>query len=75
MENPKKYTVLLLYPDYIASDYGQETYLAHVEAHSANGAVLVARNEVAGIYGETHGSDFYVLLVIKGHHNDLNPER
>lgn len=31
----KPYTVLLLRPDYIAEPYGQDTYLAHVNARIA----------------------------------------
>lgn len=41
-----KYTVLLLRPNYIAADYGLDTYTAHVTADNAVSAVVQAQNEV-----------------------------
>ena len=41
-----KYTVLLLRPDYIAEDYGLDTYTAHVTADNVASAVVQAQNEV-----------------------------
>lgn len=78
------YTVLLLYPDSIANDYGHETYLAHVMANSPAAAVSEAQSHAA----ETNGfpdtypdadersqvmDSFFPLLVISGHHKDVNP--
>jgi len=65
----KKYTVLLLYPDY-ANENGDGSFLAHVEANSvleaqAEGQQTAARSGVAD------PKDFSVLAVFEGHLNDL----
>ena len=41
----KEYTVLLLYPDYIANEFGKETYLAWVTAQNPEDAVLTAQEK------------------------------
>lgn len=72
----KRWTVLLLRPDYLASEYGTDTYLAHVEADSASAAVYAAQEEVAGIDSAADGidvdrcTDYLPLLCIRGHHAD-----
>lgn len=70
------YTVLLLRPDYIAKPYGQDTYMAHVEAENPANAIEAARIEV---WKEDHGddageswTDYNVLLIIEGHHQDVS---
>ena len=71
-----KYTVLMLYPDYIASSYGQETYLAHVTATTAKGAVRAAQRQAANAQGADEvedPSDFYVIFMCKGHTEDVTP--
>lgn len=75
----KPYTVLLLRPDYIAEPYGQDTYMAHVEAENPVNAIEAAQIEV---WNEDHGddageswTDYNVLLIIEGHHRDLYPVR
>lgn len=40
-----KYTVLLLYPDYIATDYGSETYTTVIDADSIEEAIYNAQIE------------------------------
>lgn len=71
-----KYTVLLLRPDYIASDYGQDTYLAWVEADDVATAQVLAQREAyqADVppddddYDESaHRPDYHVLIVVEGH--------
>lgn len=66
------FTVLLLYPDYIAHSFGQDTYLAHVEAASVEGAVFAAQAKAAANNAQFSavGEDFYPLLVTYGHIND-----
>jgi hypothetical protein len=65
-----KYTVLLLYPDYVADTFGHETYLAHVEAEDTKEAIDLAQQEIANtIHAERQ--DFYPLLVVYGWHDDL----
>jgi hypothetical protein len=71
------YTVLLQRPDYIADNYGLDTYMTHVEATTPEDAVNAAR--YAAIRADAEDSeacaDYAVLLVIAGKHADLNPER
>lgn len=42
----QKYTAVLLRPDYLAEQYGIDTYVATVEADSMKGAVEKAQEEV-----------------------------
>lgn len=76
----KNYTVLLLYPDYIADEFGKETYLAWVEAESPEQAIAKAQTMawVDNTEGEDDNlvhDDFHPLLVVEGHLSDLTPER
>lgn len=77
-EEISPYTVFLLYPDYIADEFGKETYLAHVmAAHSAQAiekaqqAVLLANPD----WDDVDPEDFHVLLTVRGHLSDLTPDR
>jgi len=78
MSAPLPFTVLLLYPDYIADAYGQETYLAHVVAADPAAAVLSAQREVAidlrGTDDAVDEEDFFPLAVFAGIHDDINPD-
>lgn len=70
----KKFTVLLLYPDDLADQYGEETYLAWVEAEDAPSAILKAQNEALRANGSPAGSrreDFRPLFACAGHQPDL----
>lgn len=77
-----KYTVLILRPDYVASNYGQDTFLAHVDAPDVGTAEHDARVEAFNAdtppderNGETDAwGDYHVLFVAEGHHNDLRSE-
>jgi hypothetical protein len=73
----KKWTVILLYPDYMADDYGSETYMTCVRAADPAGAVAKARAEVcaANEVDEDDAEDFFVIAVMRGEHDDVNPER
>lgn len=69
-----KYTVLLLRPDYIADAFGQDTYLAHVEAVDPEEAVEVAQREASDAdsdKGFEDLDDYYPLITLIGHHEDL----
>lgn len=68
------YSVLLLYPDYIANNYGQETYFTHIEATRPADAAKFAQCQLALEFDDGGGApdDFFVLLVIEGHHSDVN---
>ena len=71
-----KHSVLLLYPDYVANRYGEETYLAWVEAEDARAAVIAGQTQA--MLCQPKGNrpaavDFFVLAVFEGHLSDLNP--
>jgi hypothetical protein len=65
----------MLYPDYLAENYGEETYLAWVNAANPKEAVKLAQEEATKAQENpdtvTDPADFVPLLVIKGHHDDL----
>jgi hypothetical protein len=67
----KEYSVLLLYPDYIAD--GIETYYAFVQADSPRAAVGLAQNEAvkANELDGDEAQDFLPLLVTEGHNYGL----
>lgn len=68
-----KFSVLLLYPDYLATQYGEETYFTHVGAATVAEATQAARAEaVDGQQCSCDPADFVPLLVVKGWHKDLN---
>jgi hypothetical protein len=75
----KKYTVLLLYPDYMTDGpEGSETYLAWVFAATPVQAVTRAQLDAkeASDYDcdeEQNPEDFRALAVFKGHHDDIRP--
>lgn len=76
-----KYTVLLLRPDYVANNYGQDTYLAYVDASTVEAAEQAAQVEarMADLPPDTRddkdvdGSpmDYHVLFVTEGWLQDL----
>jgi hypothetical protein len=72
----KKYTMLLLRPDHVADGFGPDTYLAQVEADSAEGAVLAAQKEVTEMDDlDLSPTDYHPLITIEGWHDDITPER
>ena len=71
-EGKKKYSVLLLYPDYLSD--GTTTYYHLTEACSPKKAALKAQQAALKALGEAvcdDCEDLLVLLLIEGHHNDL----
>jgi hypothetical protein len=71
------YTVVLLRPDYIADEFGKDTYLTVVTTPlGAEHAVALARAEVAKADGTNLDCllDYAVLAVFAGAHDDLNTE-
>lgn len=63
-----KFTVLLLYPDYLQSN-GDDTYQAWVEADTVQEAKEKAQHDVWSSVGEAGSwEDFSVLAVYEGHH-------
>lgn len=73
----RPYTVLLLRPDYLADSYGQDTYLAHVDAENPDNAVVAGQMQVWNVdKGDDAGTpwtDYHPLLVLDGHHYDAAP--
>lgn len=67
----KCFTVLLLLPDYVATEFGHETYLAHVEARHERPAVRQAQLKAALALRVTTPEDFHVLFLCQGHVEDL----
>ncbi len=76
------YTVLLLRPDYIAAEFGHDTYLAHMQATSVEIACKLAQmdafeTDVAqddrADFGDDASDDYHVLFVCLGHQEDLKP--
>jgi len=81
------YTVLLLYPDYIADEWGIETYLAHVTADNPKDADKLARMDAAAAQpGDPDcddddaqesraqlAADFHTHCIFEGHLIDLKP--
>lgn len=70
----KPFTILLLYPDYIADNYGHETYLAHAYGSSVENAILHARIEARDASDAELDDldDFHVLAVFEGLLRDLS---
>ncbi len=77
------YTVLLLRPDYIADEFGKDTYLARVAADSVEEAAFLAQaeawfndlppDEPVPTPDESTMDDYHVLFVCVGHLKDLKP--
>ena len=64
-----KYTVILLYPDYLADTFGQ-TYIAHVQTRTVDEAIKKVQMEVAK--GDKYNADnFRCLYVFSGHLFDI----
>jgi hypothetical protein len=68
----KPYSVLLLYPDYLASTYGEETYYDVTHATSPEEALARVRTLARSLQGpqwaEMAPTDFGCLAVFEGHH-------
>ncbi len=70
-QNVLKFTVLLLYPDYLAETFGHETYMTSVTADNVTQAKKLAQEEVAAENKVENPDDFFVLCVIAGEHDDI----
>lgn len=71
----KKFTVILLYPDYAAQEFGHETWMGVVDARSPKPALRKARAECKGLNPDIDSpNDLFCIAVIAGEHTDLNPE-
>lgn len=72
----KPYTVILIRPDYIAENYGEDFYFAHVEAENPTAAVKAAQIEVVREdgYDEDHAENYALVAIFEGHHEDVRDE-
>jgi len=69
----KKWTVLLLRPDYIAGTFGHDTYCGHVEAKTPSEALRISQEDACwtdNITKDEHRDDYYCLSCVEGHHQD-----
>jgi len=79
-----QYTVLLLRPDYIANDYGTDTFCTWVQAPNVYSAQRAAQREAIVAdsdsgnpheeYIRQHMDDYAVLFVADGYINDVKEE-
>ena len=76
----KKYTVILLYADYMTDNYGQDTWMDTVEAESVDEAITAARKRLLADQNrgeepeaelENGPDDLFVIAVIDGEHQDI----
>ena len=70
-QNVLKFTVLLLYPDYLAETFGHATYMTSVTADNVTQAKKLAQEEGAAKNKVENPDDFFVLCVIAGEHDDI----
>jgi hypothetical protein len=70
----KKFTVLLLVPDYLAQTYGQDTFFTCVPATGPKQAIAKARFEAAAKRDVADPDDFFPLCVIEGEHRNIKDE-
>lgn len=77
----KKYTVLLLYPDYMAATFGHDTYHVWVEAISPHAAFARAQEACAKVNewelpeDAQAMRDMHLLAIYEGHHKDLSDDQ
>lgn len=72
-----KYTVLMIVPDYIANNYGEETYMTYVQAESVEEAQKEAQIQaqivmVEDIDDSDDPKDFLVCFVCEGFVKDIH---
>lgn len=71
----KTYTVLVLRPDYESQNYGQDTFLSHVDAPTVLEAQRIARQEAADADQCDAPQDYHIQLVVEGHHFDIREDK
>lgn len=68
----KWFSVLLLYPDYIAETFGHETFYDWVRADDNIHAIAKTQRRAGELNRSQHGvkcgADFHPLLVLRGRH-------
>ncbi|MCK9521180.1 MAG: hypothetical protein M0R74_19480 [Dehalococcoidia bacterium] len=69
----KKFTVVLLRPDYIADEFGKDIFSDYVMAYGPDGAIAQARKHVVESDGvsEEWAEDYHALVVYEGYQQSL----
>lgn len=67
----KKYSVLLLRPDYIADEFGTDTFLAWVEADTIADAQVRGQADANAADDNNDPLAYHVLFVTPGHLDNL----
>jgi hypothetical protein len=70
----KKFTVLLLVPDYLAQTYGQDTFFTCVSAPGAQQAIAKAQFEANEKHEVADVGDFFPLFVTEGEHRNIKDQ-
>jgi hypothetical protein len=80
-ETEQKFTVLLLKPDTVADNFGQDTAMVHVEASDVAQAQFRAREKACDADHPTEEEredadpwDYHVLAVFEGHLTDIKTD-
>jgi len=65
----KKYSILLMYPDYMSQDWPYETYFTYLRAATSQEAVILAKKEACQENDmlKNKADDFYAILCIAGY--------
>lgn len=66
-----KYTVLLVVPDYVAENYGQDQLVYRVTAYDSYQASLRAKHEAARDQSVNRPEDYYCAWIFEGHISPL----
>lgn len=74
-KSKRKYTVILLYPEYSTDNFGQETYAGHAFTSTPEQAIKAIRRECRVGMSTTieRLEDLYCIFVCEGHHVDPSP--
>ena len=69
----RKFTVILMRPDYLAEEFGKDNCIAHVRAQDHEQAVRFAQADVdiADGHAAQDTEDYYPLAVFPGHIESL----
>ena len=70
----RRYSVLLLVPDYAADTFGHDVFYTYVTGGSPREAIAAAQRKAVDThaYKDAQPGDFHPLLVTLGHHDPEN---
>ncbi|TJY57419.1 hypothetical protein E4T66_18605 [Sinimarinibacterium sp. CAU 1509] len=70
------YTVILLYPDYVTDNYGQDTWMGDGRGDTPEEALADARAQLCDPDGDSlikAPEDLFCIAMIEGEHQDVRP--